>query len=156
MRPDVFDIDLYVDGQVSGNDHTIDKKAVEAIHNRGAHAICYMSAGTAERFRPDFHKYVRFNRRHHHGLIGSRSAAVSRTVLAQSQERPWAARLRPAPSRARTAEVRPGRVRGVEYDVVDAYAQGHRVTGWQITAHNQLVFDRALARSPTGTASRWG
>ena len=30
---------------------------------------------------------------------------------------------------------------GVEYDVVDAYAQGHRVTGWHITARNQLVFE---------------
>ena len=54
VRPDVFDIDLYVDGQVSGNDHTVDTKAVDAIHRRGAHAVCYMSAGTAERFRPDY------------------------------------------------------------------------------------------------------
>jgi hypothetical protein len=53
VHPDVFDIDLYVDGQVSGNDHTIDTAAVDAIHDRGAHVICYMSAGTAERFRPD-------------------------------------------------------------------------------------------------------
>ena len=28
VRPDVFDIDLYVDGQVSGNKHTIDTEAV--------------------------------------------------------------------------------------------------------------------------------
>jgi hypothetical protein len=34
----------------------------------------------------------------------------------------------------------------VEYDVVDAYAQGRRVTGWRIRAHTQLMFDRALAR----------
>ena len=147
VRPDVFDIDLYVDGQVSGNDHTIDRKAVEAIHNRGAHAICYMSAGTAERFRPDFHKYVRFNRRHHHGLIGKpfsrrfpteywlnlKNGRGQRDFVLHRVE-------------ARTQKCARAGFDGVEYDVVDAYAQGHRVTGWQITARNQLVFDRALAR----------
>jgi Glycoside-hydrolase family GH114 len=70
VRPDVFDIDLYVDGRVSGNDHTINTAAVEAIHDRDAQAICYLSAGTAERFRPDYHRYVRFDRRHQHRLIG--------------------------------------------------------------------------------------
>src|SRR5204862_5623781 len=44
VHPDVFDIDLYVDGQVAGNDHTLDRAAVRAIHDRGAHAVCYVSA----------------------------------------------------------------------------------------------------------------
>ena len=70
MRPEVFDIDLYVDPRVAGNDHTVNRAAVEAIHDRGAHAICYVSAGTAERFRPDYRRYVRFDRRHRHRLIG--------------------------------------------------------------------------------------
>ena len=70
VRPEVFDIDLYVDGRVSRNNHTVNTAAVEAIHDRGAHAICYVSAGTAELFRPDYRRYVRFNRRHHHSLIG--------------------------------------------------------------------------------------
>src|ERR1700752_5137128 len=50
VRPDVLDHDLYVDGQVSGNDHTVNVAAVQAIHDRGADAVCYVSAGTAERF----------------------------------------------------------------------------------------------------------
>ena len=29
-----------------------------------------MSAGTAERFRPDYDKYVAFDKSHHHSLIG--------------------------------------------------------------------------------------
>src|SRR3954453_17357994 len=70
VRPQVFDIDLYQDGRVSGNDHTVNTAAVNAIHRRGAHAICYLSAGTAERFRPDYGKYVRFDRTHGHSLLG--------------------------------------------------------------------------------------
>ena len=46
---------------------------------------------------------------------------------------------------ARTKKCAQAGFDGVEYDVVDAYAQGHKVTGWHITAHQQLVFDRALA-----------
>ena len=70
VRPQVFDIDLYEDGQVSGNDHTVNTAAVDAIHRRGGHAVCYLSAGTAENFRPDYDKYVQFDRTHGHSLIG--------------------------------------------------------------------------------------
>jgi Glycoside-hydrolase family GH114 len=66
----VFDIDLYEDGRISGNDHTVNTAAVNAIHRRGGHAVCYVSAGTAERFRPDYDRYVRFDRRIGHRLLG--------------------------------------------------------------------------------------
>jgi endo-alpha-1,4-polygalactosaminidase (GH114 family) len=147
VRPDVFDIDLYVDGRVSGNDHTINTAAVNAIHDQGAHAICYLSAGDAERFRPDYHRYVRFDRRHHHSLIGkpfSRRFANEYWLNLKNGRGQRDFVLRRV--QARTKKCARGGFDGVEYDVVDAYAQGHRVTGWHITAHNQLVFDRALAR----------
>ena len=76
VRPEVFDIDLYVDAWVSGDDHTINRAAVDAIHARGGHAICYVSAGTAERFRPDYHRYARFDRRHGHSLLGKPFSSV--------------------------------------------------------------------------------
>jgi hypothetical protein len=57
--PCVFVVGLYQDGRVSGNEHTVNVAAVRAIHRRGAHAVCYVSAGTAERFRPDYRRYVR-------------------------------------------------------------------------------------------------
>jgi endo-alpha-1,4-polygalactosaminidase (GH114 family) len=147
VHPDVFDIDLYVDGQVSGNDHTVDRAAVEAIHNRGAHAICYMSAGTAERFRPDYQNYVRFDRTHHHSLLGkpfsSRFPNEYWLNLANNRgQRDFVLRR----VKARTEKCARAGFDGVEYDVVDAYAQGHRVTGLHVTAHEQLVFDKALAR----------
>jgi endo-alpha-1,4-polygalactosaminidase (GH114 family) len=147
VHPDVFDIDLYVDGQVSGNDHTIDSSAVDAIHDRGAHAICYVSAGDAERFRPDYHRYVRFDRRHHHSLIGKpfsprfpneywlnvKNGRGQRDFILRRVE-------------ARTEKCRRAGFDGIEYDVVDAYAQGRKVTGWRITPHDQIVFNKALAR----------
>src|ERR1700758_4824422 len=41
VEPDVFDIDLY------NNDGTaLNSPAVAAIHARGAHAVCYVDAGT--------------------------------------------------------------------------------------------------------------
>src|SRR5919198_5277284 len=43
VRPRVFDIDLYQDGHISGNDHTVNTAAVDAIHRQGGHAICYVS-----------------------------------------------------------------------------------------------------------------
>lgn len=146
VRPNVFDIDLYVDGQVSGNDHTVDTAAVRAIHDRGAHAVCYVSAGTAERFRPDYGQYATFDRRHHHSLLGKpfsdRFANEYWLNLANGDgQREFILRR----VEARTEKCAQAGFDGVEYDVVDAYAQGRRVTGWRITAHQQLVFDRALA-----------
>jgi endo-alpha-1,4-polygalactosaminidase (GH114 family) len=146
VHPDVFDIDLYVDGQVSGNDHTIDTAAVDAIHNRGAHAICYVSAGDAERFRPDYHRYIRFDRRHNHSLIGkpfSRRFANEYWLNLKNGRGQRDFVLRRV--QARTQKCARAGFDGIEYDVVDAYAQGRRVTGWHITARHQLLFNRALA-----------
>jgi endo-alpha-1,4-polygalactosaminidase (GH114 family) len=147
VHPDVFDIDLYEDGQVSGNDHTIDTAAVQAIHDRGADAVCYLSAGTAERFRPDFARYVAFDRAHHHSLLGKPFSARFPNEywlnLANGRgQRDFILRR----VEARTEKCAHAGFDGVEYDVVDAYAQGHRVTGWHNSPQQQLAFDRALAR----------
>jgi endo-alpha-1,4-polygalactosaminidase (GH114 family) len=146
VRPDVFDIDLYVDGQVSGNDHTVNTAAVQAIHDRGAKAVCYVSAGTAERFRPDYSRYVAFDRQHDHRLLGKPFSARFPNEywlnLANADgQRDFILRR----VDARTEKCAQAGFDGIEYDVVDAYAQGHKVTGWRITARQQLAFDRSLA-----------
>ena len=146
MRPTVFDIDLYEDGRISGNDHTLNTAAVQAIHRRGAHAVCYVSAGTAERFRPDYASYVRFDRQIHHRLLGKPfsdrfSNEYWLNINNDLGQRDFILQR----VRARTGKCARAGFDAVEYDVVDAYAQGKRVTGWQIGAHDQLVFDRALA-----------
>jgi hypothetical protein len=147
VRPQVFDIDLYQDGQVSGNDHTVNTAAVNAIHGRGAHAVCYLSAGTAERFRPDYDKYVRFDRTHGHSLLGKPfsdrfSNEYWLSLNDGRGQRDFVLRR----LATRTRKCANAGFDGVEYDVVDAYAQGKRVTGWRISAHTQLIFDKALAR----------
>jgi endo-alpha-1,4-polygalactosaminidase (GH114 family) len=147
VRPDVFDIDLYVDGQVSGNNHTVNRAAVEAIHDREAHAVCYVSAGTAERFRPDYHRYVEFDRQHQHSLLGKPFSSVFPNerwlnVNDGRGQRDFILRR----VEARTEKCARAGFDGVEYDNVDAYAQGRKTTGWRISPDVQLVFNRALAR----------
>jgi endo-alpha-1,4-polygalactosaminidase (GH114 family) len=147
VRAHVFDIDLYQDGRISGNDHTVNVAAVRAIHRRGAHAVCYVSAGTAERFRPDYERYVRFDRRIGHRLLGKpfsdRFSNEYWLNLSDGRgQRDFILRR----IEARTAKCADAGFDGIEYDVVDAYAQGRRVTGWRITAHMQHLFNRALAR----------
>jgi endo-alpha-1,4-polygalactosaminidase (GH114 family) len=147
VRPQVFDIDLYEDGRISGNDHTVNTAAINAIHARGGHAICYVSAGTAERFRPDYRKYVRFDRRIGHRLLGKPfsdrfSNEYWLNIKNGRGQRDFVLRR----VAARTRKCAAAGFDAVEYDVVDAYAQGKRVTGWHIRARAQLRFDRALAR----------
>jgi endo-alpha-1,4-polygalactosaminidase (GH114 family) len=146
VRPDVFDIDLYEDGQVAGAEGVPNRAAVRAIHARGAHAVCYVSAGTAEKFRPDYGRYARFDRRHGGRLIGKpfsdRFSNENWLDIGPARNRRFVLRQ----VRRRTAKCAAAGFDGVEYDVVDAYAQGKRVTGFRITSQEQLRFNRALAR----------
>jgi endo-alpha-1,4-polygalactosaminidase (GH114 family) len=147
VRPQVFDIDLYMDGRISGNDHTVNTAAVDAIHERGAHAVCYVSAGTAERFRPDYRKYVRFDRRIGHRLLGKPfSDRFSNEYWVNINNGRGQRDFVLHRVAERTRKCADAGFDAVEYDVVDAYAQGKRVTGWRISAHTQLRFDRTLAR----------
>jgi hypothetical protein len=147
VRPQVFDIDLYQDGQVSGNNHTVDTAAVNAIHRRGGHAVCYLSAGTAERFRPDYDKYVQFDRTHDHSLIGKPFSGrfpneYWLNINDGRGQRDFILRQ----LAARTRKCANAGFDGVEYDNVETYAQPTRVTGWRVSAHTQLIFNAALAK----------
>src|SRR5204863_1980826 len=62
VAPGVFDIDFQTDGACTGGTITQENTAaVNAIHANGAKAICYIDAGGAENFRPDFAAYNNFN-----------------------------------------------------------------------------------------------
>ncbi|MEO7198470.1 MAG: endo alpha-1,4 polygalactosaminidase [Solirubrobacterales bacterium] len=146
VEPDVFDIDLYVDSRVAGAEGVPNTAAVDAIHARGAHAVCYLSAGTAERFRPDYEKYVSFDRRHGRRLLGNpfsdRFSNESWLDIGIGANR----RFVLARMRERTSKCAGAGFDAVEYDVVDAYAQGRRVTGFRVLASAQLRYNRALAK----------
>ena len=113
VRPDVFDIDLYVDGQVSGNNHTIDtagRRTRSTAAGPTRSATCRRAPPSAS--VPTIRRYVAFDRSHHHSLMGKPfSRQVPERVLAQPQERPRTAGLRPRQSRGPHEEVRPGRLR---------------------------------------------
>jgi hypothetical protein len=147
VRPRVFDIDLYQDGRISGNDHTLNRAAVDAIHRRGGRAICYVSAGTAERFRPDYDRYVAFDRRIGHRLLGKPfSDRFSNEYWLNLNNRRGQRDFVLRRVAARTRKCARAGFDAIEYDVVDAHAQGKRVTGWRISAKAQLLFNRRLAR----------
>jgi endo-alpha-1,4-polygalactosaminidase (GH114 family) len=145
VRPDVFDIDLYEDGQIAGKEGVPNAPAVDAIHAAGGHAVCYVSAGTAERFRPDYKRYVRFDRKHGGRLIGKpfsdRFSNENWLDVGPRKNRLFVL----AQVQRRTGKCARAGFDGVEYDVVDAYAQGRKVTGFRMTAHEQLTYNRALA-----------
>ena len=72
VTPEVFDIDLYVDTKVSGEGNfVVNTDAVDAIHAAGGHAICYLDAGDAETYRPDYQRFVDFDEACDGCLIGN-------------------------------------------------------------------------------------
>ncbi|MGH2631755.1 MAG: endo alpha-1,4 polygalactosaminidase [Actinomycetota bacterium] len=142
VRPDVFDIDLFdLDGV------TPNTRAVEAIHAAGAHAVCYVDAGSIETYRPDYRTFVRFDRRCGGCLIGEPFSRIFNdenwaTLSNRHGQRDFMLRMMGARVR-RCAEAG---FDGVEYDVVDAYVAGPRTSGWHISPGMQLAYNRSLAR----------
>ena len=147
VTPDVFDIDLYDDSEVSGEGtFVINTAGVDAIHARGQHAICYLSAGDVESFRPDHQAFVDFDAQCGHCLIG-------RPFSPRFADEFWANINNDQGQRDFMLQMAEQRVQrcaaagfdGVEFDVVDAYAQGQAVTGWDISAATQLDYNQRLA-----------
>lgn len=142
VRPKVFDIDLY-----GPNQRTLNRAAVDAIHARGARAICYVDAGSIETFRPDYRRYVRWDRAHGRSLIGKPfSARFPDELWANINNDRGQRRFLLRMIDARVAKCARAGFDGVEFDVVNAWEEGRRVTGWRIGYRTQLVFNRALAR----------
>jgi endo-alpha-1,4-polygalactosaminidase (GH114 family) len=147
VRPDVFDFDLYVDPSIAGRyGWALETDAVDAVHASGRHAIGYVTAGDAERWRPDYEQFVDFDRRCGGCFLGN---PFSRRF----PDEYWA-NFSPGKGRfsfmvqmlrARTDKVAAAGFDGIEYDIVDTYANGSRYTGVHVTAETQLAYNRALA-----------
>jgi hypothetical protein len=115
----VYDVDLF----------ETPAETVAALHARGTRVVCYFSAGTRERGRPD-----PFPR-----------SAAGRRVEGWPDERWLDIRrhaLRPVLRRRLDLCARKG-FDGVEADNVDGYANA---TGFRLRARDQLRFNRFLAR----------
>ena len=125
VRPNVYDIDLYAPNGV-----TLNTAAVTAIHALGAHAVCYVDAGTWEDFRPDA------------GPTPPRSRACPTDGPASggSTSGPPASCCRSSPPGWPSAQA--AGFDAVDFDNVDGYEND---TGFPLTAAEQLTFNEDLA-----------
>ena len=131
VTPSVFDIDLYVDPAVAGNNTTFNTAAVNAIHANGARAICYVSAGTFEPWRPDVSSYPEsIKGRAVGGFKDEKWVDIRQTSV-----------LLPI-MQARVAKCKQAGFDGVEWDTVDGYTNR---TGFPLTASDQLFYNASLA-----------
>ncbi|MEV4222296.1 endo alpha-1,4 polygalactosaminidase [Nonomuraea sp. NPDC049725] len=146
VRPTVFDIDLYVDGDVAGDNSTVNTAAVKAIHARGAKAVCYVDAGSIEDYRPDYKQFADWHKRNGGSLLGkpfSEDFPDERWANINNDrgQRDFLLKM----MEARVAKCAQAGFDGVEFDVVNAHEEGRAVTGWNISAATQLTYNRALA-----------
>ena len=124
----------------------MNEAAVAAIHAAGKRALCYVQAGTAERFRPDYPQLAAFDEACGGCLIGkpfSRVFPDESFVNLNDDQGQQAFML--GFVEARVALCAAAGFDGVELDVVDAWAQGADVTGFEISYDTQLAYDQALA-----------
>lgn len=146
VRPSVFDIDLYADAEIAGNNTTLNTAAVKAIHARGAKAVCYVDAGSIEDFRPDYQEFVGWHESHGKSLLG-------KPFSDEFPNERWANINNDKGQRDFLLKMMEARVDkcvqagfdGVEFDVVHAHEEGRSVTGWDISPQTQLVYNKALA-----------
>jgi hypothetical protein len=145
VTPTVFDIDLYVDTKVVGDGNfVVNTAAVDAIHAAGGHAICYVDAGDAETYRPDYDRFVAFDEACDGCLIGNPFSQVfpdefflnidndqgQRTFILQVNEE-------------RVAKCAEAGFDAVEWDIIDTFEDPH--SGFHISARSQLMFNTRLA-----------
>jgi hypothetical protein len=146
VTPDVFDIDLWADPELTDGEAVVNAAAVAAIHAAGKRAICYVQAGTAERFRPDFAEMTAFDAACNGCLIGEPFSAVfPNEFFVNLSDAQGQTAFMLGIVAARVALCDAAGFDGVEFDVVDAYAQGAEVTGFEISYETQLAYDQALA-----------
>jgi hypothetical protein len=125
VRPNVYDVDLYATDGV-----TLNTAAVSAIHAIGAHAVCYIDAGTWEDFRPDAAKDPASVKGFTNGWPGERWLDIRATGV-----------LLPIIT-ARVAKCAAAGFDAVDFDNVDGYTNN---TGFPLTAAEQLTFNEDLA-----------
>jgi hypothetical protein len=126
VHPDVFDVDLY-----AGNGTSLNTAAVQQIHARHAHAVCYVDAGTWENWRPDAARFPKSLLGKGNGWPGERWLDIRATKV-----------LLPLID-ARVAKCEKAGFDAVDFDNVDGYAN---TTGFPLTGAEQLRFDKAIAR----------
>jgi hypothetical protein len=120
VQASVYDLDAF----------DTDAATVSSLHGLGRHVVCYVDAGTWEKWRPDAGLYPKEVKGKTNGWPGERWLDVRRLdVLGPILN----ARLDLCAAKGFDA---------VEFDNVDGYANR---TGFDLTGADQLTFDRRLA-----------
>jgi hypothetical protein len=122
VRARVFDIDMFDNGS----------RVVRALHRSGRHVICYIDAGTWEKWRPDAGRFPRLVLGKSNGWPGERWLDIRRLGV-----------LKPI-MRRRISRCAKRGYDGVEFDNVDGYTNA---TGFPLTAREQLTYDEWLANA---------
>jgi len=130
VHPGVFDIDLYTDQSVSGNNTTLNAAAVAAIHSAGGRAICYVDGGTWENWRADAGAFPSSVLGRNNGWPGEKWLDIRQTSI-----------LLPI-MQARVQKCVTAGFDAVEWDNVDGYSNR---TGFTLTAADQIAYDAGLA-----------
>jgi hypothetical protein len=127
VRPTVWVLDLYAEDGTSPN-----ANAVKLVHSVGGHAVCYLSAGSWEDWRPDAKRFPkRVLGRELDGWTGEKWLNVREKAALLSLMRDRAKLCRQAGFDA------------IDWDNVDGYANK---TGFRISAKDQRTYNLALAK----------
>jgi hypothetical protein len=136
VAPKVFDIDLYASDGTTPN-----ATGVSQVHGNGAHAICYVDAGTYENFRPDASDYTTFDSSCGGCLLGKNNGWPGEQWLNVNDDKGQRTFILAELGKRVDKCVAAG-FDGVEFDNVDGYAND---TGFTIAAQTQEDFDKAIA-----------
>jgi hypothetical protein len=142
VSPDVFDIDFLVDAVCAPGGDTDNTAAVAAIHAAGAKAICYLSAGTDEPFRPDHQLYVDFDTTCGGCLFGKPVGGFREEHWLDIDDDQGQRTFILGRVAARLDRCKADGFDAVEFDNVEAYANP---TGLPISEATQLLFNASLA-----------
>jgi hypothetical protein len=126
VSPNVWVLDLYASDGV-----TLNREAVRAIHRRSGHAVCYLSGGTWEDWRPDAKKFP---------------AVLRGTELSDWPGERWVdirkrGILKPI-LKDRAVACKKAGFDAIDWDNVDGFTQE---SGFDISANDQLAYNRMLA-----------
>ncbi len=128
----MYDIDLFNNSA----------STVQAIHNAGAKAVCYMETGAWESYRPDANQYP--------------AAILGKTLNGYANEKyvdirnindtsnPNVVALRTV-LQNRLQQCKDKGFDGIEPDIDDAYFEGPNATGFPITYQDQVNFNKFVA-----------
>jgi hypothetical protein len=141
VKPAAFDIDVYVDQAVSGNNNTLNTAAVNAIHANGAKAICYVEAGGWENFRPDAQTYVNYDNSCAGCLLGNTIGGYANERWVNIKQVAWLTQPGGVLD-SRVARCAQAGFDGVEWDLQANYQEN---TGFSVTANDQMVFNSTIA-----------